>query len=38
MGENVNQEQATINRAETILSDLGLTWDDLADKNVLDMA
>ncbi len=38
MGENVSQEQLTINRAETILSNLGLTWGDLKDKKILDMA
>ena len=38
MEDNVSQEQSPINRAETILSNLGLTWDDLVGKSVLDMA
>ena len=38
MEENVNQERSAITRAETILSNLSLTWDDLKDKKVLDMA
>lgn len=37
MGQNESGEKATINRAETILSNLGLTWDDLSGKKVLDM-
>ncbi|MBI5614137.1 class I SAM-dependent methyltransferase [Candidatus Gottesmanbacteria bacterium] len=38
MEDNVEQDLSVISRAETILSNLGLTWDDLKNKNVLDMA